>query len=388
MKTTPSPSTYTEINLAAIASNLKVVRRALAPKTKVLAVVKANAYGHGLAKVAAHLAQTGVDYFGVFRLEEAVELRQAEIRQPILLMGGTSGFEMAVHLQVIIGITDFAMLEQLSTYATKQKILTPVRVHIKVDTGMQRLGIEFAEYLQHIEIIKKYKNIAIEGIYSHLANADNLQDDFSDLQLQRFQQVCQATQKVLSGRVLLRHLANSDGIFRNQAVHLDMVRPGIALYGYCKRAPVALQPAMQLKSTILQLKSVQPGETVGYDRLWKAERPSRVAIVPIGYADGFSRSYSGASVIVAASEQARQTSSKQVGVAKIIGRICMDMLMVDVTELPWVELGDEMILLGQKGELQVDAYDLARLSGTTHYQVLTSIQSRVPRIWTNAGIST
>jgi alanine racemase len=113
-----------------------------------------------------------------------------------------------------------------------------------------------------------------------------------------------------------------------------------------------------------------------------------VAIVPIGYADGFSRSYSGASVIVAASEQARQTSSKQVGVAKIIGRICMDMLMVDVTELPWVELGDEMILLGQKGELQVDAYDLARLSGTTHYQVLTSIQSRVPRIWTNAGIST
>jgi alanine racemase len=306
-------------------------------------------------------------------------LRQAGLREPILLMAGVlpEGFAMAIEEEITIGVVDLTTLEKLEETAARltrrSNRRRAVRVHIKVDTGMHRLGIPWQEYLREIDRLREVRHLEVTGLFSHLANADNVQDDFAFEQLRRFEEVCNVTCQLRPDWRPVRHLANSDGIFRSKRLHFDWVRPGVALYGYCRRSDVPLKPVMCLKARIIQIKEVGEGDTVGYDRQWRAPRASRIAVLPLGYADGFSRAYGGGSVLL------RQQA------APIVGRICMDMLMVDITSVPGARVGDEAVLLGRAGDQEMSAYELGRLSGTSHYQVLTSIQSRVHRIFHGAA---
>lgn len=368
--------TFAEVELSAIAENLKQIQSVLHKGCGVLAMVKADAYGHGIEPVARLLAARGVSCFGVVRLEEAIELREARIKTPILVISGLlpAGFESAIRHDVMIGVIDWEMLENLEAVAAKlaAKKMQP-KVHMKIDTGMHRLGIPHADYMQQVERrLKKLKYVQVVGVYSHLANADNLEDDFVMQQRARFAEAALLTEKLV-GTKLTKHLANSDGVFRSPELHFDLVRPGIALYGYCKRAVRGLRPAMHLKSRIIQIQQVKRGESVGYDRFFRAERDSRVAIMPLGYADGYSRAYTGSVVGIRG------------GRGKVVGRVCMDLLIVDVTDIAAAKVGDVALLLGEADGVQVSAFDLGRISGTTHYQVLTSIQPRVPRIYLGEG---
>ncbi len=356
------------VSLAALRQNLAVLKAQISSSTKLLAVVKADAYGHGLVPVAEALVQEGVDGFGVIRLEAALALRQSGITKPILLMRGVAdqGYEAAVVHDLLVGVIDLGELAVLERVAAARS--RRVGVHLKVDTGMHRLGVPALELFKQLHRIERLKHVDIQGLFSQLANADNLRDPFAMTQQQHFTEVCQAVESHLNKR-LIKHLANSDGLFRSPQLHMDMVRPGIALYGYAKRAGDQLHPIMQLKSNIVQIKRVAKGESVGYDRHFIAERPTTLAIVPIGYADGFSRAYAGQCVIVRGNK------------VPVIGRVCMDLLTLDITDVSEAAVGDEVVLLGRSGKQTVSVFDLARAAGTTHYEVLTSISPRLPRLY-------
>jgi alanine racemase len=361
--------TRAEIDLDAIAHNLAVLRGLAAP-AKVLAVVKADAYGHGVVPVAARLEEDGVDGFGVALAEEGLELREAGIRAPIVVLNGVYGSAHADVLEagLVPVVYDLEQIEAFDRAAPDR----PYRVHVKIDTGMSRLGVPLRGLDAFLEGLSRFPRCIVAGLMTHLSSADTDPSETS-AQIERFEAAL-AKVRGRGHRPDLVHAANTAATLAHPRSRYDMVRPGGALYGISFDLPQGreLRPALRLRTEIIALRDLEEGETVGYDRTFRCTRPTRVATVPMGYGDGLLRELSNrGSMLVRATR------------CPILGRVSMDLTMIDVTEVPAAAIGDEVVILGEQrhGErhARIGADEIAKLAGTIAYDVMTSVSRRVPR---------
>lgn len=360
--------TFVEINLSAIKHNIQVYKSQLKPTTKMLAMVKAQSYGAGLEKIGLYLEKQGIDYLGVAYPDEGVELRKAGIKVPVLVMNPVDeGFEDCVKNQLEPTVFSFEQLDELLRELIFQGVQN-FPIHVKIDTGMKRLGFDFKELPRLMEVIQAQPEIAIKGVYSHLADSDNRRDKrFTDLQIRRFVDACNYISANYAGK-FITHLLNSEGIANFPEAQFNMVRIGIGMYGVSSNPANAkkLRPVVSWKSTVSQVKQIHKGESVGYSRSFVADKNMEIAIVPVGYADGFRRSLSNGVGSVVINGQ----------MCNLVGRVCMDMIMVDVTK-KFVKTGDRVELIGDKITLSQFAEKMQTIS----YEVLTSISKRVHRTY-------
>lgn len=358
--------TFAEISLKALSNNFGVVRKKTGNRG-IVAVVKANAYGHGIAEVSRHVLKKGVASLGVAYAHEGIALREAGIESPILLFFDRDTIDACMHYDLTPVVFDSAFARQLSKEAYKRNITVPV--HIKVDTGMGRVGLDFRKAEKEITDIVHLKNISVEGLMSHFSDADLQDKNFAHLQLDRFRSLISTLKKK---KITFRHIhmANSAAILTMPDTHFDMVRPGIMLYGYacCERGDI--RPVLSLKSRIVLLKKVPAGTPIGYGRTFVTSRKSTIATIPIGYADGYSRKLSNNGDVLISGKR-----------APVVGRICMDTIMVDVTDVPDASYDSEAVLIGVQGKERITADELAERTGTIPYEILTSIGARVKRIY-------
>lgn len=369
--------TRAEIDLDALEHNLGVVRRHLAPGCRVMGMVKADAYGHGAVEVARCLEGAGIDYFGVANIFEAVNLRDAGIRTPILIAGSTppSLTEALIDHDITQCVPD---VEAARQYAAQARALGKrLRVHVKLDTGMSRYGIvcsgRIPEAAAQVLEICGLEGLEVEGMFTHFACSDDPDPARTEAQLACFSAVVgQIEQKCK--KTFLKHCANSAAVLQYQCTHFDMVRAGLALYGLEPAPGLSggdLRPVMTMKAPITQVKTIPAGASVSYGMKFTAQRETRVATVPVGYGDGYLRAYAGASMTVRG------------GQAPVIGRICMDICMLDVTDIPDVQTGDEAVVFGAAPNTTPEK--LAELAGTINYEVITGISKRVLRLYLRAG---
>lgn len=360
--------TFVEVDLSAVRHNITVFKKDLYPETKLLTMVKAQSYGSGVEKVAAFLEHQGVDYLGVAYADEGVELRKQGISLPILVMNAEEdGFEDCINYNLEPAIFSF---NQLDTFI-KELIFqgqSDYPVHLKIDTGMKRLGFETEDILRVCEILQAQPEIRIKSVYSHLSDADNRRDKrFSQHQIQKFHQATHLLSHHLNYH-FDRHILNSEGIANYPDAQFDMVRLGIGMYGISSNPMVKskLQPVLRWMSAVSQVKHLKKGESVGYNRTFIAEKETKIAIVPVGYADGFRRSLGNGKGGVYIHETFCPT----------VGRVCMDMIMVDVTKLHCKE-GDRVEIIGKKQPIEKFAAQM----DTIVYEVMTSISKRVHRVY-------
>jgi alanine racemase len=360
--------TFVEINLSAIKHNIQVYKSQLKPTTKMLAMVKAQSYGAGLEKIGLYLEKQGIDYLGVAYPDEGVELRKAGIKVPVLVMNPVDeGFEDCIKNQLEPTVFSFEQLDELLRELIFQGVQN-FPIHLKIDTGMKRLGFDFKELPRLMEVIQAQPEISIKGVYSHLADSDNRRDKrFTDLQIRRFVEACNYISSNYAGK-FITHLLNSEGIANFPEAQFNMVRIGIGMYGVSSNPVLVkkLRPVLSWKSTISQVKQIHKGESVGYSRSFVADKNMEIAIVPVGYADGFRRSLSNGVGSVIINGQ----------MCNLVGRVCMDMIMVDVTK-KFVKTGDRVELIGDKITLSQFAEKMQTIS----YEVLTSISRRVHRTY-------
>ena len=363
-------ATWAEVNLSRLSRNLQAIRAHVSP-AKVMIVVKANAYGHGLADVARHLSPLA-DYIGVAVLEEGIFLRELGVQAPILILGGIWGDQVPLYLQHNLTLTASSVerLEQIDDVAARMGV--KAKVHLKIDTGMERIGVHYYSARTLQEAALRCRHVEVEGIYSHFANSDAVDLTHARLQLERFQEVLHFYEK--NGLPMpIRHMANSAAILQLKDSHLDMVRPGIMLYGVYPSKDVtrtvAVQPALAWKSRVVYFKVVRAGHPVSYGSTWQSDHPVRVVTVPVGYGDGYFRSMSNRAQVLIRGKKYPQ-----------VGRICMDQLMVNI-ENDSAFNGDEVTLLGETGSLSITAQELADWAGTIPYEILTNINTRVPRVY-------
>jgi alanine racemase len=363
-------ATWAEINLQRLEYNLAAIRQKVAP-AKVMLIVKANAYGHGLAEVSKALAGKS-DYVGVAVLEEGILLRKLGISAPIIVLGGIWGDQILSYLQHDLTLTASSIerLEQINAVAGK--IGVKAKVHLKIDTGMERLGVHY--YSAHLlqEAALKCAHVEVEGIFSHFANADSRDLSHARLQLERFHDVLRFYERH-SLPMPMRHIANSAAVLQLPESYLDMVRPGIMLYGVYPSPETArtvvLQPAMVWKSRVVYFKVVKPGHAVSYGSTWQPDHLVRIVTIPVGYGDGYFRSMSNRAHVIIRGKKYSQ-----------VGTICMDQMMANIE---WTSAynGDEVILLGESGGERITVEDLAQWAGTIPYEILTNINTRVPRLY-------
>lgn len=370
--------TWAEIDLDALAHNYEQVRKRIGPKVKYLGVVKADAYGHGAVQTAAQLERLGADYLAVSSLDEARELRRGGIQAPVLILGHTPP-EMVPQLiahNITQAVSARAKAEEYSAAATACG--GTLKVHIKVDTGMSRLGFlvrdgHFAGGVEAIACSCSLPHLEAEGIFTHFSVADEdgeASEGYTREQFQIFTRVLEALEA--KGRTFpLRHCANSGALARYPEMYLDMVRPGIALYGAGEdRERLGLRPVMALKSSVSTIKVFDPGTDISYGRTFRTRGRTRVGVLPIGYADGLFRGLSN-----------RMSVWTDSGPAPLLGRICMDMTMVDLTELPDVHVGDEVEIFGKRQP----ADHLAAVLRTIPYELTCAVSKRVPRLYIQGG---
>lgn len=368
--------TWTEIDLDALAANFYIVKDRVGPDVKVMAVVKANAYGHGAVECARRLEAEGADWFGVALPEEGIELRNAGIAKPILCLAGFWGEQASVCLQheLVPVVYRLDMIEAFDRAARQRSVVADV--HVKIDTGMGRLGIRFDEVSDFAGALKKFKNIRVDGFMTHFAAADEPScEPLTKDQSQRFEKAVSAFREH-GFDPTYHHLANSAAVFGQPSAWGNLVRPGGVLYGLWRDilAPedrdMKLRPVMSLHSRITLLKWVPQGETVGYGCTFEASRKTLVATIPIGYDDGYVRALSN-----------RGHAIIRGVFATVIGRISMDLTLIDVTNVPGVQTEDEVTFMGTEGELSVSAEEIARTAGTLSYEVTCGIGARVPRVY-------
>ncbi|WP_437673298.1 alanine racemase [Sorangium sp. So ce131] len=373
--------TRAEVNLANLRHNLRVLERAMsgASKPQIWGVLKADAYGHGAPAVARTLERTGIPGLCVALLEEAVELRDAGIRVPILVMGGyygprREGFEEILARDLVPVVYDAGQIERLANLLRLEQ-RGRVGVHLKVDTGMGRLGAAPSELDAVLATLAKHPEVRLDGLMTHLACADA--DDLGVTldQMRRFEEIEQRARRFgLTPR--LRHASNSAAMLRLPAARLDVVRPGVALFGIspCPGLAPDLKPVIRVRSEVVALRTVEKGERIGYGHTWEAARQSVVATVPMGYADGLSRQLSNRGAALMRGQR-----------APIAGTVSMDLTMLDVTDIPGARVGDEVVFLGTQdgplGRATISAEEIAGLTGTIPWEVLTSISRRVPRFY-------
>lgn len=353
--------------LDAIAYNLHVVQGA-APGRKILAVVKADAYGHGVVPVAQRLQAEGVDGFGVALAEEGIELREAGIDRAILVLNGING---GAHRDIIAaGLTP--VLYDLAEAGAFESVSDgrPIDVHLKVDTGMGRLGVPLGELSTFLRDLRRFPSIRIAGLMTHLSTADS-DPQYVAEQLAGFAQA-QGLVRRFGHEPSVLHAANSAAVFRHPETHFDWVRPGLALYGYpgADTIDAPLRPALRWRTEVLRMRTLQVGESAGYGRSFRASAETLLATIPLGYGDGLLRSASNRAEVLIRGAR-----------CPIVGNIAMDLTTVDVSAVPGVAVGDEVLLLGEQDGAVVDARDLASAAGTIPYEVLTNVSRRVPRVY-------
>jgi alanine racemase len=368
--------TWAEVNLDALAANFQLVKKHVGPDVNVMAVVKANAYGHGATDCARRLEREGANWFGVALPEEGIELRTAGITRPILCLAGFWEGQADLCLQngLVPVVYRPDMLDSIDRAARDRGVIADV--HLKIDTGMGRLGVRFDQVAEFAPQLSQFKNIRVDGLLTHFAAADEPSCDvLTHDQILRFQDAVAAFRQA-GYQPSFVHLANSAGIFAARESWGNMVRPGGVLYGLWRdildpaHRDQNLRPVMSLHSRISLLKWVPEGETVGYGCTFEASRKTLVATIPIGYDDGYPRGLSNRSHAIIR------------GVfATVIGRISMDLTLIDVTNVQGVELNDEVILMGESGGQSVSAEYLAKIAGTLSYEVTCGIGTRVPRIF-------
>ena len=368
--------TYATVNLTALAHNLSCIKRCLPPDCEVMAIVKANAYGHGAVETAQALARQGIGRFAVASLDEGIALRQAGLSGSVVVLGALFEQQIAdlVAHQLTPVVSDRRILPALAKAARSHS--TPYPIHLKVETGMGRLGFSPDELLSLLDSPLLRNPLQVEGMMTHLADADGADNDFTERQLGAFRTILEQTRQ-RGITIPLVHAANSAAIVRFPETHFSLVRPGIMLYGYHTLpnsvSTPDLTPVLSLRTTIVQLRTIPRGGTVSYNGTFVAQRPTRIAVLPIGYADGYSRRLSHrGSVLI----QGRR--------APIVGLVCMDMIMVDVTDLAPVPVGETVTLIGQQGGESIWADEVADWIGTIPYEVLCGIGSRVPRLYESA----
>jgi alanine racemase len=359
---------WAEVDLTAIAHNVQEIKRLLKAKTKFCAVVKADAYGHGVLKVAETVIRNGADYLAVALLQEAIELREGNFFEPILILGYTppDGAEAVVAHGISQTVFSVEAAQALSQAAVKLK--KTAKVHIKVDTGMGRIGINPAEAGDFAATLSKLPGIEIEGVFSHFATADCADKSFAREQLARFQTAV-ANIEARDIKIPIKHIANSAATLEMPEAHFDMVRPGIILYGLWPsdevKHTIELRPAMRFKARIAYIKEMAAGQSVSYGRTYFTAAPSRIATLPLGYADGWTRLMAGKAQVLIRGV-----------LAPLVGRVCMDQCMVDVTGIEKAQAGDEALLFGG-GMLPVE--QVAAHMGTINYEVVCMVGKRVPR---------
>lgn len=362
---------WAEVDLDAIAENLRRIRFVAGEGKGVIAIVKANAYGHGAVPVAWHLASLGVHALGVGDSAEAIELRNAGIRTPIIILGAVVPGELAdvVGNDIAVTVHSKERVRLLAREARKARRM--VSIHLKVDTGLGRLGCRPELAGELAELICSSEFLRFDGLCTHFSSAAPGSEDFTARQISTFEDVTHGL-----GRAGLpvppRHAAASATILARAAHHLDLVRPGLALYGLAPRSDLAtgLRPALSLRSQIIFLKDFGPGSPIGYERAHITSRRTRIATLPVGYNDGYAWRLGGRGEVLVRGRR-----------APVVGRVSMDYLMVDVGHIPGACVGDEVVLVGQSGEEAVTAWELAERAGTIPYEILTRLGKRVRRVY-------
>ena len=356
------------VHLDHLAFNLRSIRANVG--VPVMGIVKANAYGHGLVSVALHLQAQGVEQLGVAFVEEGIALRQAGVTVPILVLGGIFGRQVAQFILHDLEITVSSLDKLRQVEAAAQALGRKAVIHLKVDTGMERIGVHSYSARPFIEAAVASNWCILKGIYSHLACADDPQSPMTGQQLERFLEACAHIERA-GAPMPLRHLANSGGVLHFPATWLDMVRPGILLYGVqpdpASRRSIDVRPVMSLASQVVYFKVVKAGNTVSYGATWAPERDTRVVTIPIGYGDGYPRALSSRGEVLIRGHR-----------YPIVGRVCMDQFMVDIDQdSAWNE--DEVVLIGSQGDDALTVEALAQQAGVIPYEILVGLNDRIPR---------
>lgn len=371
-----SRPTIAEINLDALRYNLNQLRGLTGGKAEILAVVKANAYGHGAPEIARELESAGARIFGVATTEEGIELRLSGTTSPILVLGGTYPQEMGRILanRLTPVIYDLEIARAFQARAAKEK--RRLSVHLKIDTGMNRLGIPWRQWTSALKVLEGLKNLKVEGLLSHFSVAEGEGPDdraFTDKQLARFTK-CLDLARQRGIKAGLVHLANSAAATLRQPARFNLVRPGLMLYGYHPSPNlgrlISLKPVLRWKTAILSLKPVPAGDMISYGRTYQCRRETLIAVLPVGYADGYNRRLSNRGEVIIRGKR-----------AKVRGIVCMDLTMADVSKIAGVQVGDEVVLLGRQGSEEITAVEMAGWIESIPYEVLCSIGKRVPRVY-------
>lgn len=369
--------TRIEVDLDALSHNLAAIRAHA--RVPVMGIVKANAYGHGLVPVARHLQAQGIDQLGVAFLEEGIALRAAGIALPILVLGGIFGPQAAEFIANDLEVTVSSLDKLRQVEAAAEALGRKATIHLKIDTGMERIGVHSYSAGPFIEAAVASKWCTLKGVYSHLACADDPDSPMTALQVERFAEACAHFER-LGAPMPLRHLANSGGVLHFPDTWLDMVRPGILLYGVqpdpASRRTVDVLPALSLLSQVVYFKVVKAGHPVSYGATWAPQRDTRVVTVPIGYGDGYPRALSSRGQVLLHGRR-----------YPIVGRICMDQFMVDIgQDSAWNE--DEVVLVGTRDGAGIGVEALAEAAGTIPYEFLTGLAERIPRLYLQAAFPT
>ncbi|MEG5081387.1 alanine racemase [Microcoleus sp. AT8-B4] len=364
---------WVEIDLAALTHNVKQLKKLLSPHTQLMAVVKADAYGHGAVAVSQTALQAGASWLGVATIPEGIELREAGIEAPILLLGATHTAPQVKaiahwHLQPTICTAKQALIFSEVLAGINQSL----PVHAKLDTGMSRLGTSWQEATEFVQLVKRLPNLKLASIYSHLATADSPDPAVMIEQHQRFQQAIEQI-KIAGINPPRLHLANSAAALADPDLHYDLVRVGLATYGLYPAPHLQsrsnLKPAMQVKARVTQVKTIEAGTGVSYGYQFIAQRQTQIAVIGIGYADGIPRNLSNKMQVLVRGQFVRQ-----------VGAVTMDQLMLDVTDIPDLEVGEVVTILGKDGEYHISADDWAATLGTISWEILCGFKHRLPRV--------
>jgi alanine racemase len=380
------------VDLDAVAGNVRTIRSITNTDARIMAVVKANAYGHGCLQVSKTVLSNGADRLGVARIEEGRRLREGGIFAPVLVFGHITDTILPDLIEYDLTATAHSLPFARSISQVAAKLGKTVRIHIKVDTGMGRMGLlsnastdpsmpekRINSLCSDILEVAKLPGLDIEGVYTHFATADRTDRRYATSQLELFLNLLERLKKE-GLEIPIRHAANSSAIINFPESHLDMVRPGIALYGLypskeINRSRISLIQAMTLKSRIIHLKKVPAGFPVSYGCTYKTPAPTMVATVPIGYADGYSRSLSNRGQMLVRGLK-----------APVIGRVCMDLTLLDVGHIPGVTLNDDVVVFGKQGDTEISVDDLADSLETINYEIVTSVSDRIPREYSRTAV--
>jgi alanine racemase len=371
---------WAEVDLDAIAHNLREIRRITNKKSEIMGVVKADAYGHGVMEVVRTILENGATCLAVSMLDEAIQLRKNNIDVPILILSYTDPIRVAdiIKYNVTQAVFSHDLARALSEEAVRQK--RNVKIHIKIDTGMTRVGfMPGYSAVKNVLEISKLPRIIVEGLFTHFASADEMDKSYTNMQFERFMGICSELNRI-GVYIPVKHVSNSAAIIEFPNMHLNLVRPGIIQYGMypsneVDSKKIDLKSSMTLKANVILVKEVENNTCISYGRTYKTSRISKIATIPIGYADGYTRLMSNKGKVLINGE-----------FAPVVGRICMDQCLVDVTDFASeVSVGDEAVLFGKQGNNEITVEEIASIIGTINYEVVCIIGKRIPRVYLKGG---